>query len=365
MKPCIVITGGGSGGHVFPALAVSEILDRDDRYRFVWIGSSRGIEASIVGRWGMEFHGIPAGKLRRYFSLRTLVDGFLIIAGFVRSFFLLRKLRPVAVFSKGGFVSVPPVLAAGLMGIPVVSHESDSDPGLATRINLRFSRKVCVPYESGIGQYPAGKAVVTGNPVRAEIFAGDAGRGLQVAGFDPDDSRPVLLVVGGSLGARQLNGMVTRNLDVLLKGWRIIHQTGRTGEDLPACRPGSYHAAEFFPESYPHVLAAADVVLSRAGAGSVWELAARAKPAVFVPLVAGSRGDQARNARLCAATGAALVLEETDAEAADAWILDALSRLALDGQARQAMSLAWASLFIPDGADRIAGVVRDVLAGIR
>lgn len=363
MKQYIVITGGGSGGHVFPALAVTEILGANPDYQFAWIGSSKGIEREIVGRWGMEFHGIPAGKLRRYLSLQNILDLFRTLAGFFKSFYILARLKPVAVFSKGGFVSVPPVLAAGLLGIPVIGHESDSDPGLATRLNMRWTRRICIPYEQGAAQYPAGKVVVTGNPVRREIFDGEAARGLAVAGFDPADPRPVLLVVGGSLGARQLNQLVWQHLDALLADWRVIHQTGRLDQSGPAARPGEYHVAEFFPETYPHVLACADLVLSRAGAGTVWELAARSKPAVFVPLVAGSRGDQARNARLCQETGAALVWDGEPADTKGQALVASLSRLARDPQARSSMAMAWASLFIPDGAQRIARVVQDVLEG--
>lgn len=364
MKSCIVITGGGTGGHVLPALAVSEVLEAEGRWHLAWIGSTTGVERQIVSRWGMEFHPIPAGKLRRYPSPRNLWDIFKTLAGFFRSLAILGRLRPVLLFSKGGYVSVPPVLAAAVLGIPVFSHESDVDPGLATRINSRFSRRVFVAYRESLAYYPRGKALCTGNPVRREILAGEPDRGREIAGFNPQDSRPILLVLGGSLGARQLNRLVAQDLQRLLPVFRIIHQTGKDA-DLPPARPGEYFPQAFFPETYPHILACADVVLSRCGAGSVWELAARSKPAVFVPLVEGSRGDQVLNARHCARAGAALVWNPANPDPGSPErgdLVEMLVGLAGNPRACQGMAEAWKTVFTGDAVAAIRAGLEEVLA---
>lgn len=363
MIPCIVVTGGGTGGHVFPALAVAEELARRREIRLVWIGGSRGIERSIVRRWGMEFHGVPAGKLRRYLSAENLMDAFRTLAGFFRALGLLRRLKPAAVFSKGGFVSVPPVLAAALLGIPVVSHESDFDPGLATRINLRFSRRVCVAYPESLRFYARGKAVATGNPVRAEIFAGDAAEGRRLLGFADADPRPILFVQGGSLGARQVNALVDECYAELSARYRIVHQRGKGDWNRPD-RAGSYLSRPSFAAEYPHILAAADLVLSRAGAGSLWEMGVRGKPGVLVPLDSGSRGDQLRNAKLCQDHGCCKVLwpaDLADAAAGRARFAALLAGLADQPAARAAMAAAWAGLTVPDGAARVADQVEACL----
>ncbi len=359
MKPCIVITGGGTGGHVFPALAVAEEIRRQSDVRLVWIGGTTGIERTIVRRWGMEFMGLPAGKLRRYLSVQNLADIFKTLAGIFRAIAYLRRLKPLAVFSKGGFVSVPPVLAAGLLGIPVVSHESDYDPGLATRLNARWTRRMCVAYEESRRFYPKGQAVATGNPVRAEIFTAQAVQGLEIAGFNSKDSRPVLLVVGGSLGARQLNTMVKENFEEILAQWRVIHQRGEGEWDLHDV-PGAYFSRPFFSAEYPHLLAAADVVLSRAGAGSVWEMGVLHKPGILVPLTAGSRGDQLRNAQHCQKQGAVVLINADDYPEPMLVNLDlreTLSELAVDPRRRVAMSVAWSKLVRNDAAAECARVV--------
>lgn len=372
MKPCIVVTGGGTGGHVFPALAVAEELQARADVRLVWIGGTTGIERRIVRRWGMEFLGIPTGKLRRYFSLQNLWDLFKTAAGILRSFCHLSRLRPVAVFSKGGFVSVPPVLAAGLLGIPVVSHESDYDPGLATRLNRRWSRVMAVAYEESLRFYRhgrgfRGRAVVTGNPVRAEIFRATAAEGLRLAGFSPADPRPVLLVVGGSLGARQLNELVKDNFEEILRKWRVVHQRGQ-GEWGLADVPGAYFSQPFFSAEFPHLLAASSLVLSRAGAGSLWEMGVLGKPAILVPLGAGSRGDQLRNAELCRKHGAAIVFDPAEYAEPHLGNLDfreTMDELAVDRGRRERMAAAWQGLVRKDGAARCVDEILAITAAAR
>jgi UDP-N-acetylglucosamine--N-acetylmuramyl-(pentapeptide) pyrophosphoryl-undecaprenol N-acetylglucosamine transferase len=212
-SPVVAFAGGGTAGHVFPGLAVASRLGRP----IVWIGSSNGVEKELVAAAGIEFHGIPAGKLRRYLSLRNLTDIVLTAAGIVASLRVLSKVKPSLLFSKGGFASVPPVIAAWLRGIPAWTHESDLDPGLATRINMRFCEKVLVSFPETLEDLPSGyrgKAVVTGNPVRAALYAAEPRRGRAFVGSEP--GTPLLMVIGGSLGSSFLNALVSASLPRLL-----------------------------------------------------------------------------------------------------------------------------------------------------
>lgn len=308
-KPLIAFTGGGTGGHVFPALAVREEMVRLGWKNICWIGSTRGMEKEWVEKAGIPYYGVPAGKLRRYFSWQNFRDLFRVFAGFLRSLSLLKRLKPRVLFSKGGFVSVAPVLAARFLRIPVVTHESDVTPGLATRINGRSARRICIPYEGCRRYYPArlqNKLLVTGNPVRPIFRQASAEKGRRLLGIRP--GRRVLVVFGGSQGALQINQLLEPLLPGLLEKWDVVHQMGA---DLyrPSDREG-YHPAPFYGEEFPHILAAADLVISRAGAGSLSEMAALGKPGLLIPLSgASSRGDQVLNAEIFTGAGAAVVLE--------------------------------------------------------
>jgi len=358
MKKRLVISGGGTGGHVFPALAVVEELRARGYEDFYWIGSRKGMEANIVSRWNIPFFAIPSGKLRRYLSVRNVIDLFKVGAGILKSIFILRKLKPDAVFSKGGFVSVPPVIAARLLRIPVVSHESDFDPGLATRMNAASSYRVCIPYAESKAYFPQNvqeRLRHTGNPVRKEVFAGKADEGRRLFGFPAE--RPLLVVLGGSLGARQLDQLVHDSLPWLREHWSVLHQRGTEPWDITD-EPGVYISRRFLGPEYAHVLAAATVVLARAGAGSVWEIGVLAKPAIFLPLVEGSRGDQVRNAKHVASGGACIVLpKEGTAES----FHTALDSLRTDSARRASMSEAWGAIVLKDGAHRVAEVVSEAL----
>ena len=320
MAECIVFTGGGTAGHVFPALAVLEELAPRWPGRVVWIGSTCGIERDLLKGRGIPYYGIPTGKLRRYFSLANFLDLFRVVAGFFASLAILRKERPRLVFSKGGYVTVPPLAAARLLRIPSFTHESDLNPGLATRINARSSERVLVSFAESAGYLqPALRAKVlhTGNPVRGSLLAGDPAAGRSLVGCPPE--RALLLVLGGSLGSAFLNDAVARGLAELTAACFVVHQMGRS-HYRPAERPGyyagvpGYYPVAFLEEELPHLLAASDLVLCRAGANTLWELAALGKPAVLVPLSGqASRGDQIENARHFAGCGAALVVPEQEA----------------------------------------------------
>ena len=305
MKRTIVFTGGGTAGHVYPGLSVAEVLGKSDDIRIVWIGSAKGMEAGIVRDAGIEFIGVPSGKLRRYFSVRNFFDLFKIFGGLVKSYFVIKKLKPALVFSKGGFVSVPPVVAAGLQKIPVLSHESDLTPGLATRINSRFSDKILVSYEKTAAYLPAGKAVVTGNPVRSAIYDSDPLRGRAASGAG---DRKIILVIGGSQGALQINRLIEEIVGELVSDFFIIHQMGSYSykeSDLDG-----WVTRDFIREELPDFIAAADLIVSRAGASTLWESASLGKPSILIPLGGGSsRGDQLKNAEVFGEAGAAVVLK--------------------------------------------------------
>jgi UDP-N-acetylglucosamine--N-acetylmuramyl-(pentapeptide) pyrophosphoryl-undecaprenol N-acetylglucosamine transferase len=299
---------------VYPGLAVLDSLrelahaaGRD--LEVVWIGGN-GMEESIVRSRGIDYRRIPTGKLRRYLSFRNLVDLFRVVGGVLAAAAAYRKFRPAVVFSKGGFVSVPAVIAARLRRIPVISHESDADPGLATRINTRFSERIVVAYDSVRAHFAEpirDRVLALGNPLRSEVFSGDRSTAFGIAGFDADDTRPVILVLGGSQGAVQLNQLIFALRDELEEGWRIIHQCGAA--TTPPEPTASYFCRQYFESELPHLLAAADLVVCRAGASTLWEAAATGSALVMVPLIAGSRGDQVRNARLFADAGAGTVVE--------------------------------------------------------
>lgn len=452
-KRVVCFTGGGTGGHVFPGLAVAGELARlmGERSKAAeagatggtaspaggttntaggtagtitpdleiwWLGETRGMEADIVDRAaasgsfpGLRFHGIPAGKLRRYLSLRTIVDGFRVIFAFFASLSFLRKTRPLFLFSKGGYVSVPPVWAAAALGIPVYSHESDFDPGLATRLNLKKSKKVFVAYKESLGFLPAAireRAEAIGNPMRREVLSGDPAQlPLYFAGLTAGG--PLLLVLGGSLGARQLNELVNELIgadggytcgnaasgggdaggdattdassgdaanasgeadgaaasggatDAVSGGATtgarlpanvvVVHQHGADWRAAPE-QPGRYYPRAFLGPELPHLLAAAKLAVARAGAGTIWELAAHRVPMILVPLVEGSRGDQVRNARHFEGLGAAVCAVDPDAATLAGEI-----RAILDDDRRAVAMAAACERFPADAAARIAATL--------
>jgi UDP-N-acetylglucosamine--N-acetylmuramyl-(pentapeptide) pyrophosphoryl-undecaprenol N-acetylglucosamine transferase len=358
----IVFTGGGTGGHIFPGLAVVDELRAGGDCDIIWIGSSRGIDRELVKGHGVKFYGIPSGKLRRYFSLKNFTDGFRIIGGFFAAFFLLLKIKPKLVFSKGGFVSVPPCMAARVLHIPVITHECDYSPGLATRINARFATSIFVSYEDTLMAFDEKKrerVVVTGNPVRAAFYSASAERGR--AFLDVDAGVPVVLVLGGSLGARQINDLVAGCLDRLCANYIVVHQTGSANIDqVVSGRDGQlaarYRPYPFIKAEMPDVLAAASLVIARSGANTVWECAAAGKPMVLVPLEKGSsRGDQVENAQFFVSRGAAVML--TGDEATPDKLADAVIRILGSGALSTDMSNNAAAL----GAVRPSSVIADLI----
>ena len=337
----IAFTGGGTGGHIYPGLAIASRLKESCSCRVFWIGSASGMDRAIVERAGLEFFGISSGKLRRYFSFKNFLDIFRVLAGFFAALGILRRERPALLFSKGGFVSVPPCAAAAFLKIPVFTHESDLSPGLATRINARFAERIFVPYEKSAAFFKAAegeKVRVSGNPIRAEFAAADAARGRSFLGLGPEER--ILLVLGGSLGSAEINSLVKACLPELTRHYTVVHQYGEGNDGgLPAAA-ARYRPYASFKEEIPDVIAAAELVLCRSGAGTIWECKYLAKPMVLIPLRgSGTRGDQVENARLFQEAGAAICLDDEASLRAEN--LSALiTSLAEDPQRRRAMGEA-------------------------
>ena len=332
-KNLVAFTGGGTGGHIYPGLAVAEQLKKSSSEHgqtltIAWIGNSKGMDKKIIenasGSDGKKiadfFYGIPSGKLRRYFSLQNFSDIFKIIAAYFSARRILRKLKPAALFSKGGFVSVPPCLAAKHLHIPVFTHECDFTLGLANRINFKSADTMFVSYEETkvkFSEEAQKRILVTGNPVRDAFYDTNPQKGLDFLQIkaSSENPKPILLVLGGSSGAKQINDLIVENLDWLCQNYIVVHQTGLVNSDeslsqeLKAKYGENYKPYSFIYEQMPDVLAAADLILSRAGANSIWEAAVLYKPMLLIPLCgSGTRGDQVDNAKFFEEKGAALVL---------------------------------------------------------
>ncbi len=303
----IVLTGGGTAGHVTPNIALLPSL-KEDGWHIEYIGSLNGIEKDLITKEGIPYHGISSGKLRRYFSVENFKDPFKVIKGYFEARSLLKKLKPQLVFSKGGFVSVPVVLAASSLKIPVIIHESDMTPGLANKIAIKSAKVVCVNFEETL-KYVEPKGVYTGSPIRAQLFSGNKLKGREICGFR--DSKPVLLMMGGSLGAKKINEVLRESLDELLPHYNVVHICGKNNKDESLDKLEGYKQFEYVSEELPHLFALADMMLSRAGANAISEIVALNIPALFIPLsAAASRGDQILNAEAMKKKGFCEVLEE-------------------------------------------------------
>lgn len=310
MTKKIVLTGGGTAGHVTPNLALLPYL-RAEGYEIVYIGSENGIERSLIEAEGVTYYGIPTGKLRRYLSKENLSDMFKVVKGIHAAKKLLKNLKPDLVFSKGGFVAVPVVLGAKKNHIPVIIHESDITPGLANKIAMPSARVICSTFPETLQYVPKGKGVHTGTPIRKELFRGDRAKGLAACGFNGE--KPVLLMMGGSLGAVKLNNCLREILPELTKSFDIIHLCGKGNLDETLLGRADYKQFEYVSDGLNDLLAAADFIVSRAGSNSISEFLALKKPHLLIPLSArASRGDQILNAASFEKQGFARVLDEDE-----------------------------------------------------
>ncbi len=306
----IVLTGGGTAGHVTPNIALLPAL-RQAGYEIAYLGSYDGIEKKLITDFDIPYTGISTGKLRRYLDVRNFTDPFRVIKGFSEARKYLKEYRPDVVFSKGGFVSVPVVRAAAALDIPCIIHESDMTPGLANKLCFPVAEKICCNFPETMKLLPEGKAVLTGSPIRAELAQGNKIAGLDLCGFTAN--KPVILVIGGSLGAANVNKAVRDALPQLLVDFQIVHLCGKDKIDnLLLATPG-YRQFEYIKAELKDLFAMADIVISRAGANSICELLALKKPNILIPLpAASSRGDQLLNAASFEAQGFSIVINEDD-----------------------------------------------------
>ena len=357
----IAFTGGGTAGHIFPGLAVlaelKRLLEKENcKHRLFWIGSSLGMDRSIAEAAGIEFFGIPSGKLRRYLSIKNAVDLFRVAAGFFKAVRILKREKVSLLFSKGGFVSVPPSAAAAFLGIRLFTHESDYSPGLATKINACFVMKtngrIFTAYKETAGYFKNNVrqfVIESGNPVRMSFRNANPAKGRAFLGVS-NDAR-ILLVLGGSQGAKEINELVKAVLPELTLIYTVVHQTGPGNLwDLPAAE--KYRHYPFIKEELPDVMAAAELVMGRSGAG-IWEWAVMGKPMLLIPLAgANTRGDQIENAAFFAKAGAAFALTGSDVNPES--LLDGIRSIAHNNERRLEMAAASAKIGERDSALFIA-----------
>ncbi len=304
----IVFTGGGSAGHVTPNIALFPRL-KSMGYDIHYIGSYEGIERKLIEDYRIPYYGISTGKLRRYFDVKNFSDPFRVLKGFAEARKILKTLRPDVVFSKGGFVSVPVVRAAAMLKIPCIIHESDMTPGLANNLCIPVAQKVCCNFPETMQELPAEKAILTGSPIRNELTRGTREKGLEMCGFNM--AKPVIMVIGGSLGAAGVNKLVREALPRLLEDFQIVHICGKEKIDNLLLNTKGYKQFEYVKEDLKDLFAMADIVISRAGANAICELLALRQPNLLIPLSANaSRGDQILNAKSFESQGFSMVADE-------------------------------------------------------
>ena len=306
----LLLTGGGTAGHVTPNIAMLPLL-REQGYDISYIGSYNGIEKKLITEQNVPYYGISTGKLRRYFDLKNLTDPFRVIKGCFEARKLIRTIKPDVVFSKGGFVSVPVVLAAHREHIPVIIHESDMTPGLANKICIPYANKVCCNFPETVAMIPDSKGILTGTPIRAELSRGDRQTGLDLCHFT--SNKPVIMVIGGSLGAQHVNEAIRSILPSLLERFQVVHLCGKGKVDESFYSTTGYYQFDYIDKELKDLFAAADIVVSRAGANAIFELLSLNKPNLLIPLPAGaSRGDQILNAQSFKKQGFSMVLPEEE-----------------------------------------------------
>lgn len=311
MSKKIILTGGGTAGHVTPNIALIPHL-KEAGYEIVYIGSYDGIEKRLISDFPeIRYYGIATGKFRRYLDVKNLTDPFRVIKGYAEAKKILKEEKPDILFSKGGFVSVPVVRAAASLHIPCIIHESDMTPGLANKLCIPVAGKVCCNFPETLKMLPEEKAVLTGSPIREELSNGNKVAALQLCNFTT--SKPVVMVIGGSLGAASVNQIVRGALEKLLVDFQVVHICGKDKVDDSLEGVSGYKQFEYLKTELKDVFAMADVIISRAGANAICELLALKKPNLLIPLPAGaSRGDQILNAASFESQGFSMVIQEAD-----------------------------------------------------
>ncbi|CUH91620.1 undecaprenyldiphospho-muramoylpentapeptide beta-N-acetylglucosaminyltransferase [Herbinix luporum] len=306
----IVLTGGGTAGHVTPCIAMLPALKKEG-YDIHYIGSYKGIERKLIKEYDIPYYGISSGKLRRYLDLKNFTDPFKVLKGYFEAYKILKKIKPDILFSKGGFVTVPVVLAAKRCKIPIIIHESDMTPGLANKIAIPAAQKVCVNFPETMNHIPQKKAVLTGTPIRKELFSGNKIKGLDFCGFTAN--KPVILVIGGSSGSKVINDVIRGMLPTLLRDFQVVHLCGKGNLDPKLDNLEGYAQFEYIKKELSDLFAAANLVISRAGANAICEILALKIPNILIPLsLKASRGDQILNAESFESQGYSYVIKEED-----------------------------------------------------
>lgn len=319
----IVMTGGGTAGHVTPNIALIPRL-KELGYDIHYIGTEKGIERKLIEKEGIPYHIVNGGKLRRYLDVKNLTDTFRITQGFMQSLAIIRKLKPSVVFSKGGFVSSPVVWAAWMNRIPIVVHESDYTPGLANKIAIPFAKKICYTFPETEKYISEEKGVLTGIPVRESLFSGDKRKGRETCDFSKE--KPIILIIGGSLGSEVINKSIRSNLKTILRSFQVCHICGKGNVDKNYKEIKGYNQFEYVREELPHLFAMADLIISRAGATVLYEILALRKPNILIPLSKkASRGDQILNAGSFKKQGLSYVIMEEDLDKKS--ILDGIEKV--------------------------------------
>ncbi|MBE6071699.1 MAG: undecaprenyldiphospho-muramoylpentapeptide beta-N-acetylglucosaminyltransferase [Clostridium butyricum] len=306
----IIMTGGGTAGHVTPNLALIPKL-KEKNFEIKYIGSLDGIEKTIIEENNIPYFGISSGKLRRYFDFKNFTDPFKVLKGVIDANKILSKEKPDVIFSKGGFVAVPVVIAAHLKKIPIVAHESDMTPGLANKLSAPFCDKLCVTFRESLKYIKDNKGILTGSPIRKEILDGKKEKGIKICTFN--NNKEIIFIMGGSTGSKVINDLIRNNIDVLLKEFNVIHICGKGNVEKKLLNKSGYRQFEYVNEELPHLMACADYIISRAGANSIFEFLTLKKPTLLIPLSKkASRGDQILNAKSFLKEGYALMVEEEE-----------------------------------------------------
>jgi len=360
----IVLTGGGSGGHIFPILAVArklrEIVPEGADLEFLFLGPNGVLEKELTEKELIPGKKILSGKLRRYFSLSYIWDLLKIPIGIIQSLWQLLVFMPDAVFSKGGYAGVPVVFAAWLYRIPIIIHESDITPGLANQFAARLAKKVAVSFPGAANFFSPGKVVITSNPIRAELAKGSKEEALKF--FQFSGNKKIILIMGGSQGARVINEAILHILDKLVRKYDIIHQTGSADFEnvvreagrlgIKAGHPSGYFPCAFLKEEIAHALAAADLVVSRAGANAISEIAANGKPSIIIPIKSSANNHQELNAYAILESGAAIVLNQDNL--GENILLEKIEEVCSSGELQYEMSERIKKFHNPDAAEKIA-----------
>lgn len=304
----VIFTGGGSSGHVTPSLPLMSALQSKGADIF-YVGSKKGIEHSIVKSLKISYYPITAGKLHRYWTWKNLLTPFQLLIGIIQSFLICRKIKPDVIFSKGGFVALPVVIAAKLNGIPAVIHESDLTPGLANRLCFPFAKLICITFPDTLKYFKnTSNVLLTGMPIRDALLHGNSSRGLKFCGF-VDKFKPVLLIMGGGLGSSLINECIRRLIIPLTEKFQVIHICGKNKSDSAFDDVKNYKQFEYLQEELADIFAIADLIISRAGATTIYEILALNKPNILLPLSRkASRGDQIDNAKYFAQLGLSKVI---------------------------------------------------------